>query len=263
MDGPISCFPDRRFMASLRRSFSTTIPLYAFLSIDFSCFLISPSNLVIEAEVRYAVRHEYALTAVDVIARRCRLSFLNAQAALDALPRVVEIMSEELHWNRARKQSELVGATKFLQSMGLSPNVVPPTLHEPAGLLDKIGGALHLGSTAERSRARHVSGSYSRAQFEPGEVDELHKAFVVRAQQVDSAPDAEQVLEKDALKELIATLPGYESIRPKDFDYVLEETGFANKKRVGFDEFVEVSSLLRFLRERRQLSLGHHRFVQG
>ncbi|ETW81338.1 hypothetical protein HETIRDRAFT_317931 [Heterobasidion irregulare TC 32-1] len=107
---------------------------------------LAPQYPFIEAEVRYAVRHEYALTAVDVIARRCRLSFLNAQAALDALPRVVEIMSEELHWNRARKQSELVGATKFLQSMGLSPNVAPPTLHEPAGLLaipvEKSGGGV-------------------------------------------------------------------------------------------------------------------------
>jgi len=37
----------------------------------------------IDGEVRYAVRHEYAQTAVDVIARRTRLSFLNAQAALE------------------------------------------------------------------------------------------------------------------------------------------------------------------------------------
>jgi glycerol-3-phosphate dehydrogenase len=42
--------------------------------------------LVIDAEVRYAVRHEYARTAIDVIARRTRLAFLNAQGAFDALP---------------------------------------------------------------------------------------------------------------------------------------------------------------------------------
>jgi len=54
---------------------------------------LSPLYPFIEAEVRYAVRHEYAQTPVDVISRRLRLSFLNAQAALDSLPRIIEIMS--------------------------------------------------------------------------------------------------------------------------------------------------------------------------
>ena len=51
---------------------------------------------VIEAEVRYAARYEYAQTAMDVIAHRCRLLFLNAQTALGALPRVVEVMAGDL-----------------------------------------------------------------------------------------------------------------------------------------------------------------------
>ncbi|RKO95898.1 DAO-domain-containing protein, partial [Caulochytrium protostelioides] len=50
----------------------------------------------IEAEVRYACQREYACKVVDVIARRTRLAFLNAQAANDTLPRVIEIMAEEL-----------------------------------------------------------------------------------------------------------------------------------------------------------------------
>lgn len=74
----------------------------------------------IEAEVRYAVREEYACTAVGVLARRTRLAFLNANAALDALPRVVEIMSEELGWNEARQEKELKEAKEFLNSMGLA-----------------------------------------------------------------------------------------------------------------------------------------------
>lgn len=36
----------------------------------------------IEAEVRYAVKHEYAVKATDVLARRTRLTFLNAQVSL-------------------------------------------------------------------------------------------------------------------------------------------------------------------------------------
>ncbi|XP_033127941.1 glycerol-3-phosphate dehydrogenase, mitochondrial-like [Anneissia japonica] len=74
----------------------------------------------IEAEVTYACR-EYARSAVDVIGRRLRLGFLNVQAAEEALPRIVDIMAEELKWNKSKKEEELKKAHKFLCSeMGLS-----------------------------------------------------------------------------------------------------------------------------------------------
>lgn len=60
----------------------------------------------VDGEVRYAVRHEYAQTAIDVLARRTRLAFLNAQAALEALPKIIDIMSDELKWDRARQDTE-------------------------------------------------------------------------------------------------------------------------------------------------------------
>ena len=74
----------------------------------------------VDGEVRYAVRHEYAQTAVDVLARRTRLAFLNAQAALEALPTVIDLMAEELKWNRKRKEREWKDAVQFLASMGLA-----------------------------------------------------------------------------------------------------------------------------------------------
>lgn len=80
---------------------------------------ISPLYPFIDGEVRYAVRHEYAQTAVDVIARRTRLAFLNAQAALEALPIVIDLMAEELNWDRARMDVEWKSAVHFLASMGL------------------------------------------------------------------------------------------------------------------------------------------------
>lgn len=55
-----------------------------------------------------------------MIARRTRLSFLNSEAALEALPTVIDIMSKELGWDRARQDKEFRDATKFLTSMGLS-----------------------------------------------------------------------------------------------------------------------------------------------
>ena len=73
----------------------------------------------VDGEVRYAVRHEYAQTAVDVLARRTRLAFLNAQAALEALPKVIDLMAQELGWSRARKEREWTDTVQFLASMGL------------------------------------------------------------------------------------------------------------------------------------------------
>lgn len=57
----------------------------------------------IEAEVSYAVK-EYARTAVDILARRTRLSFLNVLAAEEALPCIIQIMAKELHWNEQKQK---------------------------------------------------------------------------------------------------------------------------------------------------------------
>ena len=73
----------------------------------------------VDGEVRYAVRHEYAQTVVDVLARRTRLAFLNAQAALESLPMVIDIMGEELKWTPQRKEKEWNDTVTFLASMGL------------------------------------------------------------------------------------------------------------------------------------------------
>ncbi|KAK7532433.1 FAD dependent oxidoreductase-domain-containing protein [Phyllosticta citribraziliensis] len=80
---------------------------------------ISPLYPFVDGEVRYAVRHEYSQTAVDVIARRTRLAFLNAQAALEALPKVIDLMSEELKWSKSRQELEWKQAVNYLGSMGL------------------------------------------------------------------------------------------------------------------------------------------------
>ena len=47
------------------------------------------------AEVVWAVRHELALTLEDILARRTRALFLNAQAALRMAPRVAALMAQE------------------------------------------------------------------------------------------------------------------------------------------------------------------------
>ncbi|XP_053139203.1 glycerol-3-phosphate dehydrogenase, mitochondrial isoform X2 [Hemicordylus capensis] len=67
----------------------------------------------IESEIEYSI-DEYACTAVDMIARRTRLAFLNVQAAEEALPRIIEIMGKKLKWSEHKKKEQLAEAKKFL-----------------------------------------------------------------------------------------------------------------------------------------------------
>ena len=58
--------------------------------------MLHPSLSYDEFDVIRAVRDEYALTLEDVLARRTRTLFLNAQAAIDIGPKVAELMAREL-----------------------------------------------------------------------------------------------------------------------------------------------------------------------
>ncbi|VVT54911.1 uncharacterized protein SAPINGB_P004324 [Magnusiomyces paraingens] len=80
--------------------------------------LASPYPFLSE-EIGYAVKYEYAVTAVDFLARRCRLAFLDCRAAYEALPKVVEVMGAELHWSAARKHKEFEDGVEYLKGMGL------------------------------------------------------------------------------------------------------------------------------------------------
>ncbi|KAI6350077.1 hypothetical protein MCOR25_010601 [Pyricularia grisea] len=84
----------------------------------------------VDGEVRYAVRHEYAQSAIDVVARRTRLAFLNAQATLEVLPKVIDIMTEELKWDKRRQEFEWKETVKFLESMGLPKPLLTVTRKE-------------------------------------------------------------------------------------------------------------------------------------
>ena len=61
----------------------------------------------------------------------------------------------------------------------------------------------------------------------------LRAAFDARA--TDARVETREVYE------LVKGLRGFEEVRLKDYDYVLEEAGFARQKDLDFDEFVEVS----------------------
>ncbi|MCK4535732.1 MAG: FAD-dependent oxidoreductase [Desulfuromonadales bacterium] len=69
---------------------------------------------VLEAEVLYAVRHELAERVIDVLARRMPLALLDTEATRQAAPRVLEIMAEELSWDRQRCEEETLLTEKRL-----------------------------------------------------------------------------------------------------------------------------------------------------
>lgn len=77
-----------------------------------------------EAMVRFAVRHEYARTVEDVLARRSRLLFLNATEAALAAGSVARIMEEELASQSALSSPDSLGLTQF-QSLALQYGAKP------------------------------------------------------------------------------------------------------------------------------------------
>ncbi|KAF7323209.1 Glycerol-3-phosphate dehydrogenase [Mycena chlorophos] len=198
---------------------------------------LSKAYPYIEAEVRYAIRHEYALTPVDVLARRTRLSFLNARAALEALPRVADIMAAELGWSSAEKAQQIKRAVEFLSSMGLPPGTTLP----PHGVRERVehavwGAARGLGLVA----AEQESKGYSRAKFEGSELAALKSAFMRVAVGVSGPTGPETRLQKAALKSVLVEVPGYEGLTPKELRYVLDEAGFRKQPDFDWDEFLEI-----------------------
>ncbi len=68
----------------------------------------------IEAEIIYAARHEAALSAMDVLARRLPLALLDRAAAKGAASRVIELLAAELGWDEQRRATESAEAEQRL-----------------------------------------------------------------------------------------------------------------------------------------------------
>ncbi|MFV2081435.1 MAG: FAD-dependent oxidoreductase [bacterium] len=72
--------------------------------------LLAKDYPYLEAEVLYAVRHECAEHAMDVLAHRTSLAMLDTAAAAEASGRVIDLMAGELGWDpeRLRKEQQVV-----------------------------------------------------------------------------------------------------------------------------------------------------------
>jgi glycerol-3-phosphate dehydrogenase len=74
---------------------------------------LHPNYPFLLAEVVWAVREEMALKIEDFLSRRIRLLILDARAALNAAPRVAELMAKELGWDETQMKKELEDFNKL------------------------------------------------------------------------------------------------------------------------------------------------------
>jgi glycerol-3-phosphate dehydrogenase len=81
------------------------------------------------AEVVWAARHEMARTVSDVLARRLRLLFLDAAAALEAAPVVAHVLAEELEKDDNWKGEQIAAfstlARQYLPELLIQENPMP------------------------------------------------------------------------------------------------------------------------------------------
>ncbi|GAA5926469.1 glycerol-3-phosphate dehydrogenase [Sporobolomyces koalae] len=188
---------------------------------------IDPVYPYIDAEVTWACRREYAATAVDVIARRTRLSFLNSEAALEALPTVIDIMATELSWDDARKEQEFKDGTKFLASMGLSE-----------ARLGKL--TLEDVRTGAHKQQLALEDDYlSRTVFNADELATLKKRFT----ELDDDNDG-QISPEDLRKTMVRF--GFKA-NAKTVRDILREVDANQDGAIGLEEFLDVAAGLKQL----------------
>lgn len=188
---------------------------------------LSPLYPYIEAEARYACRTEYAVRATDFIARRTRLSFLNVQATLDALPRIIDIMGLELGWDGKRREKEFDDALIFLQSMGLPEHLRSLKWSEMQTKAIPAITGVGVGPLDQ-------SQLYMRAQFGAEEVKELKAAF----EKLDFDHDG-SIDEKDLLHAMQKM--GYAETQDVAKN-ILREVDFNRKGAVEFHDFLDIAA---------------------
>ena len=106
---------DSDVAAHLNRSYGDRAEPVAKLADDGLDKRLAAGHPYIEAEVVWAARVELAMTPLDVLARRTRIAALDREAAIEALPRVVGLLADELSWGVDRQASEQERALNRLE----------------------------------------------------------------------------------------------------------------------------------------------------
>lgn len=205
---------------------------------------LDPLYPYIEAEVRYACRSEYAATVQDFIARRSRLAFLNTEATVQTLPRIIEVMAEEIGWDAQRQEQELKDSVQFLASMGLPPQrreeLTGMSLEQLKKQVNAPQTFSHLGPSALDSKDSMVSSApaLSRVQFTPEEVQDLRRKF----ERLDVNSDGR--LDTSDLSAIVSKL-GYQDMSPSQLERIFSEVDFGRQGALEFENFLDVAAALK------------------
>lgn len=82
---------------------------------------LHPEYDYIAAEVMWAIREEMAVNIEDILARRFRILFLDARAAIDMAPKVASLMAQELNKSEAWQEEQVKAFTTIAQQYLLVP----------------------------------------------------------------------------------------------------------------------------------------------
>lgn len=88
---------------------------------------LHPAFPNIKAEVVWAVKNEMAMTIEDVLARRLRVLFINAKAAIEMAPEVARLMALELNYDEAWQEAQINSFTKLAQNYLTEPFELKPS----------------------------------------------------------------------------------------------------------------------------------------
>jgi glycerol-3-phosphate dehydrogenase len=80
--------------------------------------VLDPSTGALEAEILLAVRHEFAQTLTDVLARRMLLAFEPGHG-LDVAERAAAVMGAECGWDEDRQAAEIRGYREWLERLAV------------------------------------------------------------------------------------------------------------------------------------------------
>jgi hypothetical protein len=98
----------------------------------------------LEAEVIFATRFDWVCHAEDFLAHRTRLAFVNRNAAISAIPRVVELMGNELGWDSEMKAKERKRCLEFMHQFGGATPL--PTTTVKADTPDELPMRIRMGT---------------------------------------------------------------------------------------------------------------------
>ncbi|MCA9836618.1 MAG: FAD-dependent oxidoreductase [Trueperaceae bacterium] len=77
---------------------------------------LAKNHAYLTAEVIYSARHEAARSSVDILARRTRLAFLDAEATRKAVPVVANLLAQELGWSDRQKSDDISQAETYFSA---------------------------------------------------------------------------------------------------------------------------------------------------